>query len=69
MGFDNIPLTSLVLPSLTTVSQPSYEMAVEAVKLLLEIIQGKKTAKSKITLSTEIVARDSTSSPAPNKSN
>lgn len=67
MGFDNIPLTSLVSPSLTTVSQPFHEMGVEAMKLLLEIIQGKKTAKSKITLSTEIVIRESTS--PPNKSN
>ncbi len=67
MGFDNIPLTSLVTPSLTTVSQPSYEMGVEAMKLLLEIIQGRKTAKSKIILSTGIVIRESTS--PPNKSN
>jgi len=64
MGFDNIPLTSVVTPSLTTVSQPSYEMGQEAMKLLLEIIQGKKTAKSKIILGTEIVIRKSTSPPA-----
>lgn len=62
MGFDNIPLTSIITPSLTTVSQPSYEMGVEAMKLLLEIIQGKKKAKSKIILGTEIVIRESTSS-------
>lgn len=63
MGFDNIPLTLMVTPSLTTVSQPCYEMGVEATKLLLEIIRGKKTAKSKIILGTEIVVRESTSPP------
>jgi len=63
MGFDNIPLTSVVTPSLTTVSQPSCEMGTEAMKLLLEIIQGKKKAKSKIILGTEIVIRESTSPP------
>jgi len=63
MGFDNIPLTLMVTPSLTTVSQPCYEMGVEAMKLLLEIIRGKKTAKSKIILGTEIVVRESTSPP------
>lgn len=60
MGFDNIPLASVTTPALTTVSQPSYEMGVEAVKLLLEITKGKKTAKSKIILGTEIVTREST---------
>ena len=42
IGFDDIPEASLVKPSLTTVSQPQYEIGKKCMKRLLERINGKK---------------------------
>jgi len=41
VGFDNVPLASLVTPSLTTIAQPAYEIGVEAVNLLIKNIEKK----------------------------
>ncbi len=40
VGFDDMPLASLVTPSLTTVRQPAKELGMEAVKLLLGVVEG-----------------------------
>ncbi|MGE4482409.1 LacI family DNA-binding transcriptional regulator [Acidocella sp.] len=40
VGFDDLPLASLLTPSLTTVRQPARELGVEAVKLLLSLVDG-----------------------------
>lgn len=45
MGFDDIPLVSLVSPSLTTIAQPIQEMGREAFKLLIERIERKDSPK------------------------
>jgi len=59
MGFDDIPLASLITPSLTTIHAPSYEMGVEATKLLIREIERENTSQQKIILNTKIVVRDS----------
>lgn len=40
VGFDDLPLASLLTPSLTTVRQPARELGMEAVKLLLGLVEG-----------------------------
>lgn len=60
VGFDDIPLATLITPSLTTISQPAYEMGVEAVSLIKKNIELGKTLESKIILPTELVVREST---------
>ena len=40
VGFDDLPLASLLTPSLTTVRQPARELGMEAVKLLLSMLEG-----------------------------
>ena len=40
VGFDDLPLASLLTPSLTTVRQPARELGMEAVKLLLSLVEG-----------------------------
>ena len=60
VGFDDIPLATLITPSLTTISQPAYEMGVEAVSLVKKNIELGKTLESKIILPTELVVREST---------
>ena len=60
VGFDNIDMTRLVRPKLTTVAQPIYEMGREAAKMIISIIEGKsqKVQKNKVFKPTLII-RDS----------
>lgn len=66
VGFDNIPLASLVTPSLTTVAQPAYQIGVEAMSLLIKNMEKENSLKSKIILPTELVVRESTGHPTGN---
>ena len=40
VGFDDLPIASLLTPSLTTVRQPARALGMEAVKLLLSLVDG-----------------------------
>lgn len=44
VGFDDLPLASLLTPSLTTVRQPARELGKKAVKLLLSLVDGIEVA-------------------------
>lgn len=58
-GFDDIPLTSLIKPSLTTVRQPR-EIAEKGCEILIERIEGKrKGAPEEILFEPEIIIRES----------
>jgi LacI family transcriptional regulator len=59
IGFDDIPQASLVYPKLTTVRQPLEQMGRVAVKMLLEQIEDRSRPPQHITLTTELVIRDS----------
>lgn len=61
IGFDDIPLTSVVTPSLSTIAQPIKEIARLTIDLLMRRIQEKdcKFPPKKVILSTELVARES----------
>ncbi|SDG60406.1 LacI family transcriptional regulator [Lentzea fradiae] len=60
VGFDNIPESALCTPPLTTVQQPIREMGHRAVELLVRLINGDEPTDTHITLSTELVVRQST---------
>ncbi|MEI6876505.1 MAG: substrate-binding domain-containing protein, partial [Spirochaetota bacterium] len=60
-GFDDIPLSSRVSPTLTTVRQPGFEKGVAAASLVLAILEGG--AADHRLLPAELVKRESTSSP------
>ena len=60
IGFDDILTASLVTPALTTIAQPKYEMGMEAMNLLIRMIEKKGASKSKIVLDTQLVVREST---------
>ncbi len=62
VGHDNIELASLVTPSLTTMSQPKYQMGQLATKFLVKEIEGKVFNKGDFVLDTEIIKRKSTKS-------
>ena len=61
-GFDNVPLSSVFMPSITTVRQPVETIATLATRTLIEMIDGKTGHVSQV-LPTELIVRDSTSRP------
>jgi len=60
VGFDNIEVTEVLNPSLTTVNIPKYEIGLQAIKLLFNIIESKENRYNQIVLPTKLVIRDST---------
>ena len=59
VGFDDIDLSSMVFPPLTTVHQPRREMGRESVRLLLERIEESNPVKN-LLLNPTLVERSST---------
>ncbi|MFJ6194758.1 LacI family DNA-binding transcriptional regulator [Micromonospora sp. NPDC092111] len=64
IGYDNLPVAGWTDPPLTTVNQPLRDMAGTATGMLLELSRDGELATSRIDLVTELVVRESTTSPA-----
>jgi Transcriptional regulators len=60
IGFDNIDLTTMLQPSLTTIEQPCYQMGYQSSELLIESIQFPNKQQKQIILETELIVREST---------
>ena len=61
VGFDGVPEGALAWPGLTTVVQPTREMAANACRSLLEAIQGETSgAATSLEYGVEMVIREST---------
>ncbi|WP_422446600.1 LacI family DNA-binding transcriptional regulator [Thermoanaerobacterium sp. DL9XJH110] len=58
-GFDNISLSNVVHPKLTTVEQPSYEMGQKATAMLVKLIEGRPLKKNEVVLKPRLIVRDS----------
>jgi len=58
-GFDSIPVSRHVSPTLTTVRQPMRELGEVAVELLLSRIQDSQATRKSVFLSTDLVIRES----------
>jgi LacI family transcriptional regulator len=65
VGFDDLELSRVVTPRLTTVRQSLEEMARMGVELLLRLIEGREIHTLHIELATELVVRGSTGPPRP----
>jgi LacI family transcriptional regulator len=61
-GFDDTQLASMIYPPLTTIHQPSYDMAYQATELLIGLINGKRP-EGPVRLAHRLVKRGSTSPP------
>jgi LacI family transcriptional regulator len=61
VGFDDIYISSLVTPSLTTVNQPSYKIGYLAVETLINILENKEDLDNEVEIKLELVVRESTS--------
>jgi DNA-binding LacI/PurR family transcriptional regulator len=57
IGFDDVPISRHVTPSLTTVHQPIQEMGAAMVHLLTDLIDGRPVAD--VVLDTHLVVRES----------
>lgn len=59
-GFNDLPASALMMPSLTTVDTPRYRIGYEAASLLLDVIDGRVPAQRRIDLGFTLRAREST---------
>ena len=61
MGFDNVEISAMVDPPLSTVSQPLYEIGALAAKKLIGIIRAKRPAEPVVDImETDLIIRKST---------
>lgn len=60
IGYDNIYLSELMTPALTTVAQPIDEMGVKAVDLLIHRDETADNAQSEFVFFPKLVARETT---------
>lgn len=60
VGFDNVYLTTMTVPSITTVSQPIYQIGFLGANLLIDQIEGKPILNHQVVLSTDLIVRGST---------
>jgi LacI family transcriptional regulator len=63
VGFDDLPLSGLLTPALTTVRQPVREMGAQATRMLLRIIAGKRLESPRVELATSLIVRESSAPP------
>jgi len=60
VGFDNIPLSELMQPSLSTIAQPIGELGSNAAELLLKRIRSPETPNQQIVMQCTLLEREST---------
>ncbi|MBM3705002.1 MAG: LacI family transcriptional regulator [Actinobacteria bacterium] len=65
IGFDGLEISKYIIPDLTTVLQPRFDMGYEAMKMLLEIIENGKTKNQE--LQAVLSIGQSTASPPPGR--
>lgn len=59
VGFDDIPLASLVTPALTTMRVPRYELGKMVMELLFRVMAADGTYEEQLEVQAELVIRDS----------
>lgn len=59
MGFDDIPIASMFIPSITTTQQPTAEIGKQAMEKLVKLIKGEEVERHS-TFPTQLVLRNST---------
>jgi LacI family transcriptional regulator len=59
VGFDDVPIASIITPALTTVRQPLVEMGRVATTMLLRLIAEEPLDSKRMELTTTLIARES----------
>lgn len=62
VGYDDIAIASYCSPPITTIRQDRYEMGYQAAQLLIDMLEQRKVSH-KIVLNSELIVRQSTSTP------
>jgi LacI family transcriptional regulator len=63
IGFDNLDLAEMTNPSLSSVSQPGYQLGMTAAQILLDRVSGDTGPPKHYMLETVLVLRESVISP------
>ena len=63
LGFDDFYWSTLLRPRLTVVRQPAREIGMVAARMLIDHIEGRPAIASPVLLATQLIVRDSCSSP------
>jgi LacI family transcriptional regulator, repressor for deo operon, udp, cdd, tsx, nupC, and nupG len=61
VGFDDVRYAAHTNPPLTTIAQPMEQIGVRTVRLLLDLLNGKRVVSLSVTLPHTLVVRSSTS--------
>jgi LacI family repressor for deo operon, udp, cdd, tsx, nupC, and nupG len=64
VGFDDLPCSRYLSPSLTTIAQPVREIGESCVRLLLDILQGKTVDPVSVRLPHTLMVRSTTAPPS-----
>jgi len=59
-GFDNIPISSMVRPLLSTVAQPQYDIGAVAMRFLTKLMNKESVSDKIVTLEHQLIDRKST---------
>ncbi|HKM08015.1 MAG TPA: LacI family DNA-binding transcriptional regulator [Sphaerochaeta sp.] len=60
VGFDNIELSSMCTPSITTVNQPKFQLGLLSCEMLIKTISKEQIPISNMYLDTELIVRETT---------
>jgi len=60
VGFDNIDISTMTSPTITTIAQPTYQIGTQACNMLMDQIEYPGTTPRRIILNTELILRNST---------
>lgn len=60
IGFDDIPLSGLLSPPLSTIRQPAYDMGYKAAELMIQLIEEQTVELRNIQMPVEFIERGST---------
>ncbi|MBG0787289.1 MAG: LacI family DNA-binding transcriptional regulator [Anaerolineaceae bacterium] len=59
VGFDNIDITNMIVPSISTIKQPSFQMGFTSCELLKERINNPTVIPNSLVFDTELILRES----------
>lgn len=57
VGYDDIPLATHITPPLTTVRQDKQAMGIEAMRMLIKLMQGEDLPESEVVMQPELIVR------------
>jgi LacI family transcriptional regulator len=63
LGFDDFYWSTLLRPRLTVVRQPAREVGMLAARMLIDHVENRPSVATPILLATQLIVRDSCSSP------